>query len=388
MPKGMHNPLPASLSSECKKAAQILDSFINGSWRGSPGREIPERVLRNAKGLAILTVTKAGFLGSLRMGSGIIIARLPDDTPPPLEANTDTDTNTNTNTNTNPETNPATLAATAITGGRWSPPSAISLAGLGFGGQVGFEITDFVFILNTTDSVEAFSRLGSLTLSGNFSIAFGPLGRNAEIAGGVSSSGGGKMMSFAKTKGLFGGVSVESGVVVERRWANRRFYGKGVNGEKILSGQVGVPEGEGGESVRGLMRVMEEVFGPSTEVAEDTGEAVQEAVQEPEGQGGMDVGVQRVETQTQTQSQSQSQQPQLHQEEGHPPPPSYPPPPLPNPAGGITSAPGTGTGTGSGPEPDPEFNQRPASREQPTLTASATESEAANANTNQPSRLQ
>lgn len=34
---------------ECKKATQILDSFVNGSWRGSPGRELPERVLREAK---------------------------------------------------------------------------------------------------------------------------------------------------------------------------------------------------------------------------------------------------------------------------------------------------------------------------------------------------
>ncbi|KAL4863638.1 hypothetical protein BDV12DRAFT_25504 [Aspergillus spectabilis] len=203
MPKGMHNPLPASLTSECKKAAQILDSFINGSWRGSPGRELPERVLRNAKGLAILTVTKAGILGSLRIGSGILIARLPDD---PSSSSSENNT-------------------TPPSGSRWSPPSAISLAGLGFGGQAGFEITDFVFILNDQDSLKTFSHLGSLTLSGNFSIAFGPLGRNAEIAGGVSTTGGGKMVSFAKTKGLFGGVSVESGLVVERRWANRRFLG-------------------------------------------------------------------------------------------------------------------------------------------------------------------
>ncbi|KAL3476529.1 hypothetical protein BJX99DRAFT_227607, partial [Aspergillus californicus] len=130
MPKGMHNPLPASLRSECKKATQILDSFINGSWRGSPGRELPESVLRDAKALAILTVTKAGILGSVRFGSGLLIARLDD--------------------------------------GTWSHPSAIGLAGLGFGGQAGFELTDFVFILNDAESVNTFSRLGSLTVSGNF----------------------------------------------------------------------------------------------------------------------------------------------------------------------------------------------------------------------------
>ena len=30
--------------------------------------------------------------------------------------------------------------------GTWSAPSAIGTGGAGFGGQIGFEITDFVFI--------------------------------------------------------------------------------------------------------------------------------------------------------------------------------------------------------------------------------------------------
>ncbi|KAJ0415764.1 hypothetical protein BJY00DRAFT_251495 [Aspergillus carlsbadensis] len=244
MPKGMHNPLPASLRSECIKATQILDSFINGSWRGSPGRELPERVLANAKGLAILTVTKAGILGSLRFGSGILLARLSENPP------------------------------------TWSHPSAISTAGLGFGGQAGFELADFVFILNDAESLAAFSRLGSLTLSGNFSIAFGPVGRNAEIAGGVSTGGGGKMMSFCKTKGLFGGVSVESGVVVERRGANRRFYGRKVTAAEILGGQVqALEEGD----VEGLMKVLGEVFAPRATGTE--GEIENGQVGQAEGEG-------------------------------------------------------------------------------------------------------
>ncbi|KAL2817989.1 hypothetical protein BDW59DRAFT_165695 [Aspergillus cavernicola] len=252
MPKGMHNPLPASLRTkhegECKKATQILESFIHGSWRGSPGRELPERVLSNAKALAILTVTKAGILGTLRFGSGLLIARLPD--------------------------------------GTWSCPSAIGLAGLGFGGQAGFELTDFVFILNDAESVKTFSRLGSLTVSGNFSIAFGPVGRNAEIAGGVNGNGGGKMMSFAKTKGLFGGVSFESGMLVERRWANRRFYGKKVKAGEVLGGDVtarveGEGDGEGVEELEGLRRVLEEVFAPVSEqeqAVEPTVDSVEENV--------------------------------------------------------------------------------------------------------------
>ncbi len=39
---------------------------------------IPRRVLENAKGFAIFTIFKAGFLFSARAGSGIVIARLDD----------------------------------------------------------------------------------------------------------------------------------------------------------------------------------------------------------------------------------------------------------------------------------------------------------------------
>ena len=39
---------------------------------------IPRSVLENAKGFAIFTVFKAGFLFSARAGSGVVIARLQD----------------------------------------------------------------------------------------------------------------------------------------------------------------------------------------------------------------------------------------------------------------------------------------------------------------------
>ncbi|CDH55343.1 hypothetical protein AOL_s00004g415 [Lichtheimia corymbifera JMRC:FSU:9682] len=72
----INSPLPSSLASECRKASRILNSFIN------PGQGldtiIPPGILANAKGLAIYSVLKAGFLFSGRAGSGLVIARLPD----------------------------------------------------------------------------------------------------------------------------------------------------------------------------------------------------------------------------------------------------------------------------------------------------------------------
>lgn len=164
---------------------------------------IPPDVLKRAKGLAIITVLKAGFLFSGRAGSGVIVARLRD--------------------------------------GTWSAPSGISMAGAGAGGLVGVELTDFVFILNSANAVKSFSEMGSITLGGNISVSAGPLGRNAEAAGSASAGGVASVFAYSKSKGLFAGVSVEGSVIVERRDANSKFYGRECTAKQILSGRVRPP---------------------------------------------------------------------------------------------------------------------------------------------------
>ncbi|KAL2146730.1 hypothetical protein VTI28DRAFT_2565 [Corynascus sepedonium] len=195
---GINNPLPSSMGSECKKCAKILTSFIDPRQAFGPEKVIPPSVLAGAKGLAILTVLKAGFLGSARFGSGLVVARLPD--------------------------------------GSWSAPSAIATGGAGFGGQIGFELTDFVFILNDASAVKTFSQAGSLTLGGNVSIAAGPVGRNAEAAGAASLRSVAGIFSYSKTKGLFAGVSLEGSAIIERKDANAKLYGRPVSARELLTG--------------------------------------------------------------------------------------------------------------------------------------------------------
>lgn len=195
---GLNSPLPSSMASECKKCGKILASFIDPRQAFGPEKVIPPSVLAEAKGLAILTVIKAGFLGSARFGSGLVIARLPD--------------------------------------GSWSAPSAIATGGAGFGGQIGLEITDFVFILNDARAVKTFSQAGNLTLGGNVSIAAGPVGRNAEAAGAASLKSVTAIFSYSKTKGLFAGVSLEGSAIIERKDANTKLYGRPISARELLSG--------------------------------------------------------------------------------------------------------------------------------------------------------
>ncbi|KAF1953714.1 DUF500-domain-containing protein [Byssothecium circinans] len=212
-PFSLNNPLPSSMKSECNKAGKILTSFVDPRQSFGPDKIIPPQILANAKGLAILTVFKAGFLGTARFGSGIVVARLAD--------------------------------------GSWSAPSAVGSLGAGFGGQIGFELTDFVFILNDANAVKTFAQAGSLTFGGNVSIAAGPVGRNAEAAGAASLKSVAGIFSYSKTKGLFAGVSLEGGGMIERRDANEKLYGRRWTARELLSGHVKPPP-----AAEPLMRVL------------------------------------------------------------------------------------------------------------------------------------
>ncbi|KAG9103571.1 hypothetical protein FRC06_009823 [Ceratobasidium sp. 370] len=198
-----NSPLPVSVPKECEKATKILLSFVDSRNDGLDGL-VPRQVLEQAHGFAIFTVVKAGFLFSARAGSGIVIARLHD--------------------------------------GTWSAPSAIGSAGMGVGGQAGAEMTDFLIVLNTRAAVKSFMSAGSLTLGGNMSLAVGPIGRNGGADVALNTKGKvAAMYSYSKTKGLFGGISVEGSIIVERQDANAIAYGADVTSKQLLSGVVPTP---------------------------------------------------------------------------------------------------------------------------------------------------
>lgn len=60
----MGTPLPEDIPTECRKAAKVIEKFIKPSSTTGPDQLIPPDIIANAKGIAILTVIKAGFLFS------------------------------------------------------------------------------------------------------------------------------------------------------------------------------------------------------------------------------------------------------------------------------------------------------------------------------------
>ncbi len=177
------------------QSASILRQF-----KRMPERGIPRSVLRNAKGLAILTVVKIGFGLSGKGGQGVVVAR---------------------------------------TGGGWSGPSFIGTGGAGWGPQIGAQITEFVFVLNSNRAIHAFSRDGNLTLGADASVAAGPVGREAAAAVTPTAA----IYTYSRTQGLFAGVSLEGTVIATQKTANARYYRHNVSARNILSGSVSSPPG-------------------------------------------------------------------------------------------------------------------------------------------------
>lgn len=117
----------------------------------------------------------------------------------------------------------------------------MAMGGIGLGTQLGIEMTDFVFVLNSEQAVKTFTQSGSVTLGKNVSVALGPYGRSAELGGAISSKGMVGMFAYSKSWGIFGGKSFEGGMIGERPEMNRKMYGVTLTAKELLSGKVVPP---------------------------------------------------------------------------------------------------------------------------------------------------
>ena len=208
-------------------------------------------MIEAAVGLGFVRVSKVVVGVSLQHGSGIIISRLPD--------------------------------------GTWSAPSALGVYGLGVGFQFGLEVADFMFIIQTNEGMEHFKSNGNFVVGGNIGAAVINCGREAYGAASLgvcsgmlpldeqneredaenehvdddertyqsnkSNSHGNRrkkkgndiapMVAYAKSQGLYFGVSVDGLRFFTRNDINARTYKfsmlNDTSAKYILSGLVVPP---------------------------------------------------------------------------------------------------------------------------------------------------
>jgi lipid-binding SYLF domain-containing protein len=163
-----------------------------------PDQRIPDTLLSRAYGIAVIPdVTKVAFIFGGRHGNGVLVVRDKLNAP-------------------------------------WSNPALISLTGGSWGFQAGAQSSDIILVFTTKTGIEGIAG-GKLTLGADASVATGPVGRQGSAATDMNFNA--EIYSYARTRGLFGGIALDGSVISIDRSANAALYAKsGVTATEIFLG--------------------------------------------------------------------------------------------------------------------------------------------------------
>jgi len=127
---------------------------------------------------------------------------------------------------------------------------ALEAGSVGF--QIGGEATDFVLlVMNDAGANSVMSS--KVKLGADAAIAAGPVGRDAAAATDVVLKA--EILSYSRSKGLFGGVSLEGSTLRSDDGANKVLYGKELSAKEIVRlGKVPAPP-----AAQGLLALLRRV---------------------------------------------------------------------------------------------------------------------------------
>ena len=172
---------------EAKQVFQELTS--------SGDRNVPQQLMEKAKCIVVIPDMMKGAFGfGARWGSGVISCR--------------------------------------NNKGGWTAPVFVSLKGGSWGLQIGAQKTDLVLFFMTEKGARSLVTKSKFTLGGSASVAAGPLGRSGEAATDLHLNA--EIYSYAKSKGLFAGISLEGSSLTVNKKANESYYGRPVSAEAVL----------------------------------------------------------------------------------------------------------------------------------------------------------
>jgi len=114
--------------------------------------------------------------------------------------------------------------------GRWSEPAFYTIGGASIGLQIGGESSEVILLAMTERGVSALMG-NSFKLGAEAGVAAGPVGIGAQAATANLSA---DVLSFSRSKGLYGGISLDGAVVAVREGLNLAYYGKKATPTDIL----------------------------------------------------------------------------------------------------------------------------------------------------------
>jgi lipid-binding SYLF domain-containing protein len=114
------------------------------------------------------------------------------------------------------------LAIVKNADGSWSNPVFVTITGGSIGFQAGVQSVDLVLIFKHRETLENIGK-GTFTLGGDASVTAGPIGRNSSASTDYKLDA--EIYSYSKSKGLFGGISLDGSSLHVDKKANNSFYG-------------------------------------------------------------------------------------------------------------------------------------------------------------------
>jgi lipid-binding SYLF domain-containing protein len=119
------------------------------------------------------------------------------------------------------------LLAQDFVHGGWSSPAFYGMSAASVGAQAGFDSSEVVMIIQTFSGLERFYGAGTVRLGLDAGVTLGPWGE-----GGTT---GLDIVTFAWSKGLFAGMSLDGLAVTAYDGSNEAYYGSQVKPEQILT---------------------------------------------------------------------------------------------------------------------------------------------------------
>jgi lipid-binding SYLF domain-containing protein len=121
----------------------------------------------------------------------------------------------------------------------WSAPVFIRMEGGSWGFQIGGQGTDLVLVAVNDKGFQDLLH-SKFKIGADASAAAGPVGRDAQASTNWKMQS--ELLTWSRSKGLFAGVDL-SGVAVSQNHADTdAFYGRPMEFEHVLHGDVPVPE--------------------------------------------------------------------------------------------------------------------------------------------------
>ena len=132
------------------------------------------------------------------------------------------------------------FASCRKSGGGWGSPAAMKIEGGSFGLQLGGQSTDVILVVMDQRGM---NRLLSdkFTIGADAAAAAGPVGRNAKADTDIMLHA--EMLSYARSRGLFAGLSLEGATMRPDNDENTKIYGRSITNKEIIQDGVPTPEG-------------------------------------------------------------------------------------------------------------------------------------------------